>query len=78
MVEVTIDACEPSNEQTQRIQKLIGKRLTKVRAVDGEVTFEFDPWGKITMSIFQDIYTSILPPDHILHKLPVLAGEGPE
>ncbi len=54
----------PENEETDRMLKLIGKRLTLIRVLEnGQVYLEFDIYGSITISpkVEQEIQTSIAP-----------------
>jgi ribosome maturation factor RimP len=37
------------NDETKRMSKLIGKQLTKIEIVDGNVYLEFDSFGCITV-----------------------------
>jgi hypothetical protein len=53
----------PENEETARMSKLIGKRLTLIEVREnGEIYLEFNPHGSITISlkVQQEILTSVV------------------
>ncbi len=53
----------PENQETNRMFKLIGKRLTLIEVREnGEVYLEFDPFGSITIGpkVEQEIHTSVI------------------
>lgn len=62
---VSAEGATPDNEETRRVQFLIGKPLSRLEfRGDGEVYLEFDPFGSITIrpTFDQEVLTSINPP----------------
>lgn len=60
---ITAGTLEPNNEETQRMARLIGRRLTRIEIREGGVVYlEFDPTGAVTIrpNFSQEVFTSVV------------------
>ena len=59
---ITADQVSVDNPETRRMQRLMGKPLTRFEILkDGSVLIEFDPHGSISIKPVWDINASVAP-----------------